>query len=187
MATFAELDENNIVLNVIRVADEHCWDEDKNELESVSIAYLKSIYGDDTKWAKNSTNTYIEEGNHFGSGYLTLESGARIYSDGPHHIDGKPFRKQAAVIGSWFDEANDGFRAPKELPWCDPSFHTWRFDIPSWKWVAPKPMPDYKETTDAAAEGRFFWEWDEERKDWVIWKIPPEDRDGKEPDVIGAE
>ena len=51
MATFAELDENNIVLNVIRVADEHCWDEDKNELESVGIAYLKSIYGDDTKWA----------------------------------------------------------------------------------------------------------------------------------------
>ena len=41
MATFAELDENNIVLNVIRVADEHCWDEDKNELESVGIAYLK--------------------------------------------------------------------------------------------------------------------------------------------------
>ena len=148
MATFAELDENNIVLNVIRVADEHCWYEDKNELESVGIAYLKSIYGDDTKWAKNSTNTYIEEGNHFGSGYLTLESGARIYSDGPHHIDGKPFRKQAAVIGSWFDEANDGFRPPK---------------------------------------GRFFWEWDEERKDWVIWIIPPEDRDGKEPDVIGAE
>ena len=187
MASFAQIDENNIVLNVIVVADEHCWDEDENELESVGIAYCKSLFGDDTIWVKNSVNTYVEEGNHFGSGYLTLESGARIHSNGPQHPEGRPFRKQSAVRRGWYDEANDGFRPPKELPWCDPTFDSWTFNTTAWKWVAPKPMPSYKEATDEAAENRFFWEWDEVRQDWVIWKIAPEDRDGKEPDVIGAE
>jgi len=187
MASFAQIDENNIVLNVIVVADQDCFDENENELESIGIAHLKSMFGDDTKWVKNSVNTYVEDGNHFGSGYLTLHSGARIHSDGSHHPENRPFRKQAAVRGGWYDETNDGFRPPKDFPFCDPTFDSWKFDITAWKWVAPKPMPDYKDTSDAAAENRFFWEWDEVRQNWVIWKIPPEDRDGKDPDVIGAE
>ena len=188
MASFAQLYENNIVLNVIVVSDEDCWDENGNELESVGIAFLKDLFGDDTNWAKNSINTYVEAGNHFGSGYFTSESGIRVFNDGPKHVSGKPFRKQSASKDFWFDEANDGFRPPKDFPWCDPTFDSWTFNTTAWKWVAPKPMPEFKDNSHNAIANRFyFWEWDEGRQDWVIWKIAPEDRDGKDPDVIGSE
>ena len=45
MATFAKLDENNIVINISKVDDKNCLDENGDESEAVGIAYLQSIHG----------------------------------------------------------------------------------------------------------------------------------------------
>jgi hypothetical protein len=56
MAHFAQIDENNVVLNVIVVADEDCQDENGNESEATGIAFCKQLFGEDTNWVQSSYN-----------------------------------------------------------------------------------------------------------------------------------
>ena len=56
MAHFAQLDENNIVLQVIVVSNEMLLDENGQENESVGIAFCKSLFGDNTIWVQTSYN-----------------------------------------------------------------------------------------------------------------------------------
>ena len=56
MAHFAQLDENNIVINVIVVSNEDTADENGNEVESVGIAFCQSLFGEDTLWVQTSFN-----------------------------------------------------------------------------------------------------------------------------------
>ena len=55
MAHFAKLDANNVVEQVIVVADS---DSGGGTLatESVGISFCKSLYGDDTNWKQTSYN-----------------------------------------------------------------------------------------------------------------------------------
>jgi len=48
MASFAQLDENNKVLNVIKIDDS--FDGEGNESEALGIAKCKSLFGSDTIW-----------------------------------------------------------------------------------------------------------------------------------------
>ena len=59
MAHFAELDSNNVVTRVIVVADSDTTDENGTETEAVGVAYLKGLFGENTKWAKTSYNGNI--------------------------------------------------------------------------------------------------------------------------------
>lgn len=55
MAHFAELDENDIVLRVIVIANETIT-VDGVENEAVGIAFCQSLLGPDTRWAQTSYN-----------------------------------------------------------------------------------------------------------------------------------
>jgi hypothetical protein len=57
MAHFAELDENNVVGNVIVIADKDTADEKGEEKEEIGIAFCKSLFGEDTKWVQTSFNS----------------------------------------------------------------------------------------------------------------------------------
>jgi hypothetical protein len=59
MAHFAQLDNNNVVLQVIVVDNEDCKDSDGNESEAVGIAFCQSLLGPDTKWVQTSYNNNI--------------------------------------------------------------------------------------------------------------------------------
>ena len=59
MAYFAELNSDNIVLRVISVADKDTADGDGNEVESIGIAFCKSLCGSDTNWIQTSYNNNI--------------------------------------------------------------------------------------------------------------------------------
>lgn len=59
MAHFAQLDKNNIVINVIVVNDEDCIDENNCENEEVAINYLKESIGENTIWKQTSYNHRI--------------------------------------------------------------------------------------------------------------------------------
>ena len=56
MAHFAQLDENNVVIQVIVVANEDILDGEGNESEEVGIAFCRSLLGEDTNWVQTSYN-----------------------------------------------------------------------------------------------------------------------------------
>ena len=56
MAHFAQLDENDKVLQVIVVANKDTSDDKGVEKEEIGIAFCKSLFGEDTKWIQTSYN-----------------------------------------------------------------------------------------------------------------------------------
>jgi hypothetical protein len=56
MAHFAQLDENNQVLQIIVVNNSDCNDLPFPDSEPVGVAFCKSILGDDTNWKQTSYN-----------------------------------------------------------------------------------------------------------------------------------
>lgn len=59
MAHFAELNENNNVIRVLVVDNEKIVDELGNENEQKGIFFLKSLFGEHTKWVQTSYNGNI--------------------------------------------------------------------------------------------------------------------------------
>jgi hypothetical protein len=56
MAHFACLDENNVVTQVIVVANEDTADVNGNEVEEIGVAFCKKLLGADTRWKQTSYN-----------------------------------------------------------------------------------------------------------------------------------
>ena len=122
MAHYAKLDENNIVLQVIVVRNQDCFDENGQENEDVSRAFLKEN-GHLGKYVKTSYNT--KQNIHYG------DNG---------EPDGKPaFRGNYAGIGFTYDPVNDVFYAPQPYP-------SWILDQTKWTWVAPVSKPNIEFT-----------------------------------------
>lgn len=67
MAHFAELDENDIVLRVVVVANEDTA-VDGVEDEAVGVAFCQSLLGPDTRWAQTSYHGNIRA-RYAGAGY----------------------------------------------------------------------------------------------------------------------
>ena len=59
MAHYAQLDENNIVTQVIVVANSDITDANGNEVEEIGIAFCKKLLGEDTNWKQTSYNNNI--------------------------------------------------------------------------------------------------------------------------------
>jgi len=56
MAHFAQLDEDNKVLQVIVVSNDDTHNADGLEDEAIGIAFCKSLFGADTEWVQTSYN-----------------------------------------------------------------------------------------------------------------------------------
>lgn len=56
MAHFAQVNDQNVVQQVIVVANEILLDKDGKEVEALGIDFLKSLYGQDTNWVQTSYN-----------------------------------------------------------------------------------------------------------------------------------
>jgi hypothetical protein len=56
MAHFCQLDENNIVTQVIVVANEDTSDSNGVEVEEIGVAFCKKLLGADTRWKQTSYN-----------------------------------------------------------------------------------------------------------------------------------
>ena len=66
MAHFAELDENNVVLRVIVVANKDTADANGNEVESIGVAFCQRLLGGN--WKQTSYNAKFRK-NYAGIGY----------------------------------------------------------------------------------------------------------------------
>jgi len=120
MASFAELNNDNLVLRVLSVHNNELLD-DGNESEEKGIAFLKKIYGSDTIWKQTSYNTrhnvYYE-----------------VNSVTPHSDQSKVFRRTHATEGGSYNPARDAFADPQPYP-------SWILDQNTGNWVPPVAYP----------------------------------------------
>ena len=85
MAHFAKLDENNIVISVLVIADSDAPTEAEGEI------FCKNLFKVTNTFKQTSYNTH----------------------QGVHLLGGTPFRKNFAVKGFTYDQTKDAFIAPK--------------------------------------------------------------------------
>jgi hypothetical protein len=57
MAHFAQLDENNKVIQVLVIADSDTSDTNGKEVESIGVAFCQKLFGADTQWLQTSFNS----------------------------------------------------------------------------------------------------------------------------------
>lgn len=113
MASFAQIDKNNIVVKVISVHNNELLDEKGIESELKGIQFCQSLFGENTSWKQTSYNTY--EGNHL--------------------LNKTAFRKNYAGIGYMYDESRDAFIPPKPFP-------SWILDEDTCNWKSPVAFPE---------------------------------------------
>jgi hypothetical protein len=114
MASFAKLDNNNIVLRVESVVNEVLKDSNGIEQEQLGIDFLRTLYNEpNAVWKQASYNTH----------------------GGIHDNGGTPFRKNYAGIGYTYDETRNAFIPPKP-------FNSWVLNEDTCLWEAPVARPD---------------------------------------------
>jgi hypothetical protein len=117
MAHFAQLDENNVVTQVIVVAnDELLLDGVENETKG--IVFCKSLLGDDTRWVQTSYNSTIRK-NYAGIGYTYDPVADHFFAPQPYP--------------SWTLDADAKWQAPTPCPVEEGKFFNW--DEPTLSWV----------------------------------------------------
>jgi hypothetical protein len=119
MAHFAELNENNIVIDLHLVSN-FILEINSIEDENKGIEFLTGLYRH-SNWKQTSYNT------HGGIYYNSI-------TKQPTENQSKAFRKNYAGIGYTYDEQRDAFIPPKPYP-------SWILNEFSCLWEAPTPRP----------------------------------------------
>jgi hypothetical protein len=124
MAHFAQLDENNKVLQVIVVANEELM-ENGVESEHKGIAFCKTLLGADTNWVQTSYNATIRK-NYAGIGFIYDADNDYFFGPSPYP--------------SWELNADAQWEAPVAMPTDAPegSFYTWNENDLKWDLVTPE-------------------------------------------------
>jgi hypothetical protein len=118
MAHFAQLDNNNIVTNILVVANEDILDDNGQESESKGIEFLKNLFGEDTNWIQTSYN------NNFRKRYAGL--GSTYDSINDVFINQKPYN-------SWLlDETTYDWKPPVPAPVDNENRYYWNEETTSW-------------------------------------------------------
>lgn len=103
MAHYAKLDENNIVLEVIVIANKNCFDENGNECEENGRKMCEALTGH-ANWKKTSFNT--RQGIYYTANSVE-----------PDADQSKAFRINFAMPGMKYDEDLNGFiQTPNNRP-----------------------------------------------------------------------
>jgi hypothetical protein len=128
MAHFAELDQDNIVLQVIVVGNDSINNLPFPESEPVGIAFCQSLLGPDTRWAQTSYNANFRY-NYAGIGY-TFDP---TPSPNGAFIPPKPYP-------SWLLDTNTfQWQSPVPYP-TDGGIYEWDEETQSWVLVPTEPV-----------------------------------------------
>jgi hypothetical protein len=124
MAHFAQLDENNKVLQVIVVANEELM-ENGAESEHKGIAFCKTLLGADTNWVQTSYNA------NFRKNYAGIDFTYDPIAD--HFFAPSPYP-------TWVLNADAQWEPPIAKPTDAPegSFYSWNEDTQEWELVTPE-------------------------------------------------
>jgi len=119
MAHFAELDENNTVLQVIVVHNNELLD-GETESEAKGVEFCSTLFGH-TNWVQTSYNNNIRK-QFAGTGY-TYDSDSDVF------VAPQPYP-------SWSLDDNSDWQAPTPMP-EDDNMYSWNEDTQSWDLVEP--------------------------------------------------
>lgn len=118
MAHYAQLDENNVVAQVIVVANEELL-LDGVESEDKGILFCKSLFGDHTKWVQTSYNSKFRK-NYAGIGYTYDPIADHFFAPQPY--------------ASWTLDSDAKWVAPIPMP-TDDKAYTWNEETQEWDLV----------------------------------------------------
>ena len=121
MAHFAQLDDNNVVTQVIVVANEELLFEGV-ENETQGVIFCRSLFGNDTKWVQTSYNGTIRK-RYAGIGYT-------YDADKDAFIAPQPYP-------SWTLDENTDWQPPVPMPVEEGKVFAW-FE-PNQEWIEVKP------------------------------------------------
>jgi hypothetical protein len=114
MASFAKLDNNNIVIKLVAVVNEVIKDSNGIEQEQLGIDFLRTLYNEPNAiWKQSSYNT----------------------NAGIHSLGGTPFRKNHAGIGYIYDSQRDAFIPIKP-------YNSWILNESTCRWEPPVIRPE---------------------------------------------
>lgn len=178
MAHFAQLNENNIVVQVIVVNNNDIIDDTGKESEQKGIEFCKELFGSDTRWVQTSYNNnfrvrfagvgslyredldaFIPE-KFFPSWILNLET----FNWEP------PIPKPNSILTDSF--FTDFYWNEESISWksftINSPYPSWIFDEETKNWIAPthKPFPEETETE------YIDYEWNETNLTWEQIVIP---------------
>tara|TARA_R100001079_G_scaffold29742_1_gene15042 strand:+ start:180 stop:749 length:570 start_codon:yes stop_codon:yes gene_type:complete len=168
MASFAKLDENNIVTQIESVNNTVLINPATNLEEEIrGVNFLRTLYKEPTaNWKQTSYNT------HRGVHYSEDENHKVIKSSD----QSKAFRLNHPAVGDTWDEELQGFIPPKPFPsWI---FYTGEDDgdKKKYEWIAPIDSPTIKGVGDPdfINTGGEVWviyhiDWDEENQRWTAY------------------
>jgi hypothetical protein len=165
MAHYAKLDENNIVIDVIVIANKNCLDENGNECEEPGRCFCEAL-SHHGKWKKTSYNT--RRGIYYNMG---------LENPQPTEDQSKAYRINFAENGMKYDEQLDGFVVTNEfLPKRHPQMV---LNPQTGFWALPRPnIPcpeDLELDTYPLDEYYEPWFWDINVQQWIKVKLdePP--------------
>ena len=142
MATFAKLNNENEVIDIVKVSNDVITDNNGIEQEILGINFLHSTYNDTSViWKKTSVNTKL--GKYYN---VDLTEGDQS----------KAFRKNYAIIGGIYDPIRDAFMLKKP-------YDSWTLNETTCGWEAPITYPN-------PSNGNLY-EWNESTKTWDIVNI----------------
>lgn len=120
MAHFAQLDDNNVVVQVIVVDNAELLDSNDVEQEAIGITFCTNLFGADTRWKQTSYNGNIRK-NYAGIGF-TYDSTRDAF------IAPQPY-------ASWvLNETTCQWEAPVAYP-TDENVYTWNETTQQWDQV----------------------------------------------------
>ena len=141
MAHFCKLDENNVVIETIVVANEVLLDENGVEQEQKGIDFLIDWSGGHVNWKQTSINTQA----------------------GVHILGGTPFRKNYATKGFSYNAERDAF-----IPFKQYASHI--LNEETCRWDPPIPIPpDITQTNkDGTLKIIGVHRWNEDTLGWIL-------------------
>jgi hypothetical protein len=110
MAHFAKLDANNVVTQVIVVANQDTADSSGVETESIGVAFCQKLMGAETNWKQTSYNDTFR-GNYAGIGYTYMTGQATLgVGSTDIFINQQPHASWTIGVGTatWYPPANPG-------------------------------------------------------------------------------
>ena len=110
MAHFAKLDSNNIVTQVIVIADSDCSTSDGTETEAIGAAFCQKITGAGTNWKQTSYNANMR-GNYAGIGMTYMSNIATLgVGSTDIFIEQKPHASWTVGVGTarWYPPTPPG-------------------------------------------------------------------------------
>jgi|TARA_B100001094_G_C18131979_1_gene772802 hypothetical protein len=144
MANFAEINSDNVVIDIVFIDNENITPDENNTEEQKGIAFLKKLFGSERTFVQCSYGTVKNK--YY---VVNAETGEYTYDENLQH---KKFRKNMPQPNSIWDPGRDCFYEPR-------MYDSWIFNENTGCYEAPIPYP---------SDLDHVYEWDEVNQQWII-------------------